>query len=104
VQREAGIDRCGSERVFAQTRWSYMGDVIENRATFEDIDERTIKIYLRKVEEAGRLPDIDGLYTPELLEKLRLAENGQIKRAAIVLFGKRPRTVLSEYFRENRQI
>jgi ATP-dependent DNA helicase RecG len=65
-------------------------DVIETRASFNDIDERTVKIYLRKAEEAGRLPDIDGLSTPELLEKLRLAENGQLKRAAIVLFGKDP--------------
>jgi ATP-dependent DNA helicase RecG len=65
-------------------------DVIETRASFNDIDEKTVKIYLRKAEEAGRLPDIDGLSTPELLEKLRLAENGQLKRAAIVLFGKDP--------------
>lgn len=65
-------------------------DVIETRASFDDIDERTIKIFLRKAEEAGRLPDIDGLSTPELLEKLRLAKNGQLKRAAIVLFGKDP--------------
>jgi ATP-dependent DNA helicase RecG len=65
-------------------------DVIETRATFDDIDERTVKIFLRKSEEAGRLPDIDGLSTPELLEKLRLSENGQLKRAAIVLFGKDP--------------
>ncbi|MDR2825085.1 MAG: ATP-binding protein, partial [Prevotellaceae bacterium] len=36
-------------------------DVVENRASFDDIDEQTIKIFLRKVEEAGRLPDIDGL-------------------------------------------
>ena len=63
-------------------------DVIDARATFDDIDERTIKIFLRKAEEAGRLPDIDGLSTSELLEKLRLAKNGQLKRAAIVLFGK----------------
>jgi ATP-dependent DNA helicase RecG len=65
-------------------------DVIETRASFDDIDKRTIKIFLRKAEEAGRLPDIDGLSTPELLEKLRLAKNGQLKRAAIVLFGKDP--------------
>jgi ATP-dependent DNA helicase RecG len=65
-------------------------DVVETRATFDDIDEKTVKIFLRKAEEAGRLPDIDGLSTPELLEKLRLADNGQLKRAAIVLFGKDP--------------
>jgi ATP-dependent DNA helicase RecG len=65
-------------------------NMIETRATLDDIDEKTIKIFLQKSEEAGRLPDIDKLSTPELLEKLRLAENGQIKRAAIVLFGKDP--------------
>ena len=65
-------------------------DVIETRATFDDIDERTVKIFLRKAEEAGRLPDSDGLSTPELLEKLRLTKNGELKRAAIVLFGKDP--------------
>ena len=65
-------------------------DVVEEDATFDDIDEATIKKYLRKAEEAGRLPDVDGLSTPELLEKLRLAKNGKLKRAAIVLFGKDP--------------
>ena len=65
-------------------------DVIEPRATFDDIDERTVRIFLRKAEEAGRLPDIDGLSIPELLDKLRLTENGQLRRAAVVLFGKEP--------------
>jgi ATP-dependent DNA helicase RecG len=65
-------------------------DVVESRATFDDIDEKTIKIFLRKAEEAGRLPEIDGLSTQELLEKLRLVKNGQLKRAAIILFGKDP--------------
>jgi ATP-dependent DNA helicase RecG len=65
-------------------------DVIEERASFDDIDEATIKKYLRKAEDAGRLPDIDGLGIPEVLEKLRLAKNGQLKRAAIILFGKDP--------------
>jgi len=65
-------------------------DVIETRATIDDIDEKTIKTFLRKAEDAGRLPDIDGLSTPELLEKLRLMKNGKFKRAAIILFGKDP--------------
>jgi len=65
-------------------------DVIETRASLDDIDEGTIKKFLRKAEETGRLPDVDGLSTAELLEKLRLADNGQLKRAAIVLFGKDP--------------
>jgi ATP-dependent DNA helicase RecG len=65
-------------------------DVIEEDASFDDIDGATIKKYLKKAEEAGRLPDIDGLTTPELLDKLRLTKNGKLKRAAIVLFGKDP--------------
>ncbi|MDR2823974.1 MAG: putative DNA binding domain-containing protein [Prevotellaceae bacterium] len=62
----------------------------EERATIADIDENTIKKYLRKAEAGGRLPDADGLTTEELLEKLRLSENGVLKCAAIVLFGKDP--------------
>jgi len=65
-------------------------DVIEPRATLADIDEQTIKTYLKAAEKAGRLPEFEGLGTPELLEKLRLFENNQLKRAAIMLFGKDP--------------
>ncbi|MDR2815926.1 MAG: hypothetical protein LBB62_04395 [Proteiniphilum sp.] len=65
-------------------------DVIEEDASFDDIDEPAIKNFLHKAEEAGRLPDIEGLSTPELLDKLHLTKNGKLKRAAIVLFGKDP--------------
>jgi ATP-dependent DNA helicase RecG len=65
-------------------------DVIEPRATFDDIDEKTIKIYLAASEKAVRLPENDGFSLPELFEKLRLSENGQLKRASIILFGKDP--------------
>ena len=65
-------------------------DVVEEDASFDDIDEATIKKYLRKADEAGRLPDVDGLSIPELLSKLRLTKNGKLTRAAIVLFGKDP--------------
>ncbi|MCL2063896.1 MAG: putative DNA binding domain-containing protein [Candidatus Cloacimonetes bacterium] len=65
-------------------------EIVETRATLDDIDAESIKIYLRKAEEAGRLPNVDGLSIPEILEKLRLMKNGQLKRAAIVLFGKDP--------------
>lgn len=65
-------------------------DVIEARATFDDIDEKTVKIFLASSQNTGRLPENDGLDLPELLEKLRLSENGQLKRAAIILFGKDP--------------
>jgi ATP-dependent DNA helicase RecG len=65
-------------------------DVIEQRATFGDIDEKTVKTFLAASQNTGRLPENDGLSIPELFEKLRLTENGQLKRAAIILFGKDP--------------
>jgi ATP-dependent DNA helicase RecG len=65
-------------------------DAIEPRATFADIDEKTVNIFLQASENAGRLPENKGLTVPELFEKFRLTENGQIKRAAIILFGKEP--------------
>ena len=65
-------------------------DVIEQRATFDDIDEQSIEVYLKAAKNAGRLPENEGLPIPELLEKLRLTEKGQLKRAAIILFAKDP--------------
>jgi ATP-dependent DNA helicase RecG len=65
-------------------------DVIEPRANFDDIDEKTVNIFLKASENAGRLPENSGLSIPELFEKLRLTENGQLKRSAVVLFGKDP--------------
>ena len=69
------------------TTWD---DVIEPRSSFDDIDEKSVSIYLKASENAGRLPENEGLTTAELFEKLRLSENGQLKRAAIVIFGKDP--------------
>jgi len=65
-------------------------DVIEPRASFEDIDEKAVNTFLKASENAGRLPENNGLSIPELFEKLRLTENGKLKRSAIVLFGKDP--------------
>src|SRR5690606_25384984 len=58
-------------------------DVIEPRATLDDIDESSIETYLKAAENAGRLPENSGLSTPDLLEKLRLTDSGELKRAAI---------------------
>ncbi len=65
-------------------------DVVEPRAGFNDIDEKTVSAFLKASENAGRLPENEALALPELFEKLRLTENGQLKRAALVLFGKDP--------------
>jgi ATP-dependent DNA helicase RecG len=65
-------------------------DVVEPRASFDDIDEKTVSTFLKASENAGRLPENEDLALPDLFEKLRLTENGQLKRAALVLFGKDP--------------
>ncbi len=65
-------------------------EVIEQRATLTDIDETSIEQFQRDARKSGRLPDDGNASLVEFLEKLRLTENGQIKRAAIVLFGKDP--------------
>ena len=73
-------------------------EVIEARATLADIDEASLKAYLVMSKEKGRLPDVEGLTTEEILEKLRLTENGQVKRAAIIMFGKDPGRFYSSTF------
>jgi ATP-dependent DNA helicase RecG len=65
-------------------------DVIEIRASFEDINQQTVASFLKVSENAGRLPENEHLSLPILFEKLRIAENGKLKRAAIILFGKDP--------------
>ncbi len=65
-------------------------DMSEPRATMADIDEKSVASFLKAAEKAGRLPADESIPLKELLEKLRLFENGHLKRAAIVLFGKDP--------------
>lgn len=65
-------------------------EVVEPRATFADIDEESFRLYLQMAKEKGRMPEMEGLTTEQIFEKLRLSENGQLKRAAIVMFGKDP--------------
>lgn len=65
-------------------------DVIEPRASFADIDEKTFSAFLKMSEEKGRMPETIGLTLPQIFEKLLLSENGQLKRGAVILFGKHP--------------
>ncbi len=65
-------------------------DIIEPKADFSDIDEKSVDSFLKDAKKSGRLPENDILEIPELFEKLRISESNQLKRAAIVLFGKDP--------------
>ncbi len=66
-------------------------EVSEPTATLDDIDDVSLKSYMAASLHAGRIADVEGLSKADLIAKLRLIDdNGNIKRAAIVLFGKNP--------------
>ncbi|MDL2297502.1 putative DNA binding domain-containing protein, partial [Bacteroidales bacterium OttesenSCG-928-B11] len=73
-------------------------EVTEPRATFDDIDERSFRMYLEMSKEKDRLPDVEGLTMEEIFDKLRLTKNGELTRAAIILFGKDPRRFSTNAF------
>lgn len=65
-------------------------DVIEEGAAIGDISTASLNQFIEDSKEKGRLPDTTGLDTLTTLNKLRLEENGKLKRGAIVLFGEDP--------------
>jgi ATP-dependent DNA helicase RecG len=65
-------------------------NVPEPGASFADIDDKSVLGFIKDAEKSGRMPDVSDLSTEELFEKLRLTDNGKLKRAAIILFGKDP--------------
>lgn len=65
-------------------------DIPEQRASLEDLDKATVQQFLKDAKKAKRINVEDDISVPELLEKLRLSENGRIKRAAVLFFGKDP--------------
>ncbi|MCI2083200.1 MAG: putative DNA binding domain-containing protein [Bacteroidales bacterium] len=67
-------------------------DIANETATLDDIDRDAIDYFLRKATDAQRMP-LESLNdsTEKVLENLNLYdENGKLKNAAILLFGKRP--------------
>jgi ATP-dependent DNA helicase RecG len=65
-------------------------DLPEQRASINDIDEATVKQFLKDAKEVQRINIENDINISDLLDKLRLLEDGKIKRAAIILFGKDP--------------
>lgn len=65
-------------------------EVFEERASMADIDHDSIVRYLQFASMGDRLPNVTGLDDYQILEKLRLVENGKLKRGAIIMFGKDP--------------
>lgn len=65
-------------------------DLPEPKASVNDIDGPSVRKFLKDARAARRINVEDDIGIHDLLEKLRLLEDGQLKRAAIVLFGKDP--------------
>ncbi len=67
-------------------------DIINERATVEDLDREAIDYFLHKGIEAGRIdPSEANASTTTVLQNLNLMdENGHLKNAALLLFCKRP--------------
>jgi ATP-dependent DNA helicase RecG len=66
-------------------------DVIEQRASISDIDTNAIEAFKKGAEKSKRLPFIiKENDVNRILENLLLIEKGNLKRSAILLFGKNP--------------
>ena len=66
-------------------------DVVEPRAKFDDIDTLAIEAFRKGATSSKRLPFIaDEENIEQILDNLLLVEDGNLKRSAILLFGKNP--------------
>ncbi|MCG2760466.1 MAG: putative DNA binding domain-containing protein [Candidatus Delongbacteria bacterium] len=65
-------------------------EVAEPDATLDEIDEPTIRKFIKDCAKAKRIDIEDNITIPQLLDKLRLRKGSQLKRGALILFGKDP--------------
>jgi len=66
-------------------------DIVEPRAKLDDIDISAIKAFKKGATTSKRLPFIaDEENIEQILDNLLLLEDGNLKRSAILLFGKNP--------------
>jgi len=65
-------------------------EIIVDNANITDIDPDSIQKLITDSNEKGRLPETDDLSDLEIMQKLRVAQDDQIKRSGIMLFAKDP--------------
>jgi ATP-dependent DNA helicase RecG len=66
-------------------------DVIEPRANLTDIDPQAISAFKKGAVKSKRLPFIESeVDIEQILDNLLLTDNGNLKRSAVLLFGKNP--------------
>ncbi|HPO89688.1 MAG TPA: ATP-binding protein [Victivallales bacterium] len=69
-------------------RWERLTD---NTFTIDEIDEQSVRNFLRTAQAKGRLTAFNGEEPiEEVLEKLGLMENGKINNAGVFVFGRNP--------------
>ncbi len=65
-------------------------DVLEDRASIDDLDMSSQTKFLNAAEKSGRISIEADIERISFLEKLRLYDNEKVKRASIILFAKDP--------------
>lgn len=65
-------------------------DGLTNDYSMDEIDEESVRIFIRKAVGKGRLVADDTAEVSEILNKLNLLVKGKLTNAAIILFGKDP--------------
>ena len=74
-------------------------DVIEPDASFDDIDINAVEAFKKSAVQSKRLPAIENENDiKRILENLKLTKKGQLKRSALLLFGKDPREYVFNAF------
>lgn len=86
---------------FLLTKTGKSWDSIETMASFDEIDNETIKLFVQLSKP--RLPFIESTDPKTILKNLGLIEGNKLTRAALLLFGKNPQTYfISAYIRGGR--
>ena len=74
-------------------------DVIEPDASFDDIDKSAVEAFKKSAVRSKRLPAIENENDiKRIFENLKITKKGQLKRSALILFGKDPREYVFNAF------
>jgi len=66
-------------------------DIVEPNASFDDINENTVREFVKVGITSGRLPsETENLDTKTIFQNLLIMEGDKLTRSAILLFGKQP--------------
>jgi ATP-dependent DNA helicase RecG len=65
-------------------------DALTTEYNLAEIDEETVRNFIKMSVNKGRLPDEESIQVSEILLKLNLIIDGKLTNAALILFGKNP--------------